>query len=84
MTSVANVKLAPFFYIRSTPPQCTNPTVQAHSLVDRRLYRLLVNVSGLEGHLSSLKRLFLMGHGSLFHSFFDKAREAMKVKAGDR
>ncbi|CAB1118482.1 unnamed protein product [Ectocarpus sp. CCAP 1310/34] len=57
---------------------------EAHSLVDRRLYRLLVNVAGLEGHLSSLKRLFLMGHGSLFHSFLDKAREAMKVKAGER
>lgn len=60
------------------------PVVQAHALVDRRLYRLLVNVSGLERHLSSLKGLFLMGHGSLFHSFFDKAKEAMKVKAGDR
>lgn len=58
--------------------------MQSHALVDQRLYRLLVNVSGLEGHLSSLKGLFLMGRGSLFHSFFDKAREAMKVKAGDR
>lgn len=58
--------------------------VQAHALVNQRLYRLLVNVSGLDRHLSSLKGLFLMGHGSLFHSFFDKAREAMKVKAGDR
>eukprot|EP00752_Nemacystus_decipiens_P015142 g13489.t1 len=56
---------------------------EAHSLVDRRLYRLL-NVSGLDRHLSSLKGLFLMGHGSLFHAFFDKARDAMKVKAGDR
>lgn len=58
--------------------------MQAHALVDRRLYCLLVDVSGLEGHLSTLKGLFLMGRGSLFHSFFDKAREAMKVKAGDR
>lgn len=57
--------------------------VQAHALVDRRLYRLL-NASGLERHLSSLKGLFLMGHGSLFHSFFDKSRDAMKAKAGDR
>lgn len=57
--------------------------LQAHALVDRRLYRLL-NASGLERHLSSLKGLFLMGHGSLFHAFFDKATEAMKVKAGDR
>ncbi|CAN0154421.1 unnamed protein product [Scytosiphon promiscuus] len=57
---------------------------EAHALVDRRLYRLLVNVSGLEEHLASLKGLFLMGRGSLFHSFFDKARDAMKVKAGDR
>eukprot|EP00903_Cladosiphon_okamuranus_P017746 g16336.t1 len=56
---------------------------EAHALVDRRLYRLL-NASGLERHLSSLKGLFLMGHGSLFHAFFDKATEAMKVKAGDR
>lgn len=58
--------------------------VQAHTLVNQRLYRLLVNVSGLDRHLTSLKRLLLMGHGSLFHSFFDKAREAMKVEAGDR
>ncbi|CAM9312401.1 unnamed protein product, partial [Hapterophycus canaliculatus] len=57
---------------------------EVHALVDRRLYRLLVNVSGLEGHLLNLKGLFLMGRGSLFHSFFDKAREAMRVKAGDR
>lgn len=58
--------------------------LQAHALVDRRLYRLLMNVSGLEKHLSSLKGLFLMGHGALFHSFFDKAREAMRTPAGDR
>lgn len=51
--------------------------------MDRRLYGLL-KVSGLEVHLSSLKGLFLMGHGSLFHAFFDKARDAMKAKAGDR
>lgn len=59
-------------------------TIQAHALVDRRLYRLLVNVSGLRKHLSSLKGLFLMGHGALFHSFFDKGREAMRSAAGDR
>lgn len=41
-------------------------------------------MSGLERHLSSLKGLFLMGHGALFHSFFDKAREAMRIPAGDR
>lgn len=57
---------------------------QAHALVDRRLYRLLVNVSGLERHLANFKGLFLMGHGALFHAFFDKARDAMRVKAGDR
>lgn len=41
-------------------------------------------MSGLEWHLSSVKGLFLMGNGALFHSFFDKAREAMRTPAGDR
>eukprot|EP00904_Undaria_pinnatifida_P009331 jgi/Undpi1/5528/HiC_scaffold_2.g00805.m2 len=57
---------------------------EAHALVDRRLYRLLVNVSGFEKHVAILKGLFLMGHGALFHSFFDKARMAMRTPAGDR
>ena len=58
--------------------------LQAHALVDRRLYRLLVNVSGFEKHVAILKGLFLMGHGALFHSFFDKASMAMRTPAGDR
>lgn len=63
---------------------CSALIPQAHSLVDRRLYRLLMNIAGLERHLANLKGLFLMGHGALFHSFFDKAREAMRSTAGER
>lgn len=44
----------------------------------------MVNVAGLERHLSNIKGLFLMGDGALFHSFFEKATEPMRSLASDR
>lgn len=59
------------------------PPLQAYTLVDKRLHGLLL-AAGLQRHVANIKSLFLIGDGALFHSFFERSREAMHTQAGSR
>jgi gamma-tubulin complex component 4 len=48
-------------------------------IVAERLWRLLVHFGAFKSHMHTLRGLFLLGRGDLFHAFIDESRVIMQV-----
>jgi gamma-tubulin complex component 4 len=48
-------------------------------IVAERLWRLLVHFGSFKSHMHTLRGLFLLGRGDLFHAFIDESRAIMQA-----
>jgi gamma-tubulin complex component 4 len=48
-------------------------------IVAQRLWRLLVHFGSFKSHMHTLRGLFLLGRGDLFHAFIDESRVIMQA-----